>query len=347
MSIFDKISTQEKIDFARNLALLMRSGSPIDKSFSILADQSKPVLKKFLLEGKLKIEKGVPISEVLEKNPNFDKIFINFIRAGEISGTLSKNLEFLINWLEGRNSLEKEISSATLYPKIIVTFALVIGIGLAFFVLPQMTQIFGSLDVDIPFTTQLLLDISDFIASNTLLNFLLLVFFIVLILFLIKLRPIKDFLHKIFIRLPIFGSLFKEYQLAVITHLIGVLLRSGFTINRTLEVVGNSITNVEYKKAIDETMIRIAKGTSFFQAIKNYPNLFPGIFISVVSVGEETGSLTESFDYLADYFNEKVREKTAKLPTVIEPILLIVIGLFVAFIVSSLVLPIYEMTRDF
>ena len=345
MSLFNKISTQEKVDLARNLSLLIKSGAPIDRSFEILSGQSGPILKKILTEGKSKIEKGVSISEVFKGNPNFDKVFVGFIQAGEGSGSLSENLEFLGDWLDQKNTLEKEMSSATLYPKIIVAFAVVLGSALTFFVLPQMVSVFATLDVKLPITTRILIFVSDLAINNRSLLITGLFVSIISIFLLLKIKSVKEFLNKILLKMPIVGPLIKEYQLAFICQLAYILIKSGSTINNTLETINDSIDNAEYKKAVKETLLRVRKGTSFSESIKKYPNLFPILFLNVIAVGEETGSLGDSFDYLAKFFTGRVKEKISKLPVAIEPILLILIGFFVAFIASAIIMPIYEVTK--
>jgi type II secretory pathway component PulF len=345
MKLFNKISTQDKVDLIRNLSLLVKSGAPIDQSFDVLAEQNNPVLKKVLIEGRQKIEKGIALSDVFSGNPNFDKVFISFIKAGEESGTLSKNLDYLADWLEGKNTLEKEISSATLYPKIIVVFAAVLGSGLTIFVLPKMLPIFSTLDVSLPLTTRMLLFVSDLIVDNSVFLVLGLIVLTLLIYLLLRIRAVKTFLFKTLLRTPVVGPLMKDYQLAIIAQLIAVLLKSGTPINKILEIVSNSVSNFEYRDALDEVVVRVRKGTSLYDSVRKHPKLFPGIFASVVSVGEETGSLSESFEYLAKFFTARVKEKTAKLPTVIEPALLIAIGVFVAFIASAIIMPIYEVTK--
>jgi len=345
MPLFQKISTQDKVDLIRNLSLLVKSGAPIDQSFEILSDQPNPFLKKVLMEGKKKIEKGVSISDVFSNNRNFDEVFISFIRAGEESGTLSKNLDYLADWLEGKNTLEKEISSATLYPKIIIVLAAILGLGLTVLVLPKMLPIFSTLDVTLPFTTRILLFVSNLVIDNSLLLVLGLIVLGLSFFFLSKVKKIRLYAFRALLRTPVIGPLMKDYQLAIIAQLIAVLLRSGTPINKILEIVRDSVTNSEYREALDEVVIRVRKGTSLYESIKKKPLLFPGLFASVVAVGEETGSLGESFEYLARFFTARVKEKTAKLPTVIEPMLLILIGIFVAFIASAIIMPIYEVTK--
>ncbi len=345
MDFFNKVSTQEKVDFARNLALLIKSGIAIDKSLEIISDQSKPVFKKTLIEGKEKIKKGTSLSKAFESSSNFDKVFISFIKTGEESGTLGENLEFLADWLEEKNSLEKEIKSATLYPKIIIIFAVLLGGGLTVFVLPTLIPVFQTLDVQLPITTRILLGVSNIITEHGIIFLIGIASFSVLILLLTRIIKVKNFIQGVFLKIPIAGPLMKDYELAIISQLAFVLIRSGRSISSTLGIVKISVGNNNYEKAVNEVLERVKKGTSFSQGIKDYPQLFPGLFVNIITVGEETGSLSDSFKYLSDYFTSRVKEKTAKLPTVIEPALLITIGIFVAFIASAIIMPIYEITK--
>ncbi|MDA3815468.1 MAG: type II secretion system F family protein, partial [Patescibacteria group bacterium] len=160
--ILDSISTQEKVDFVKNLALLIKSGKPINESFELLAHQARSsVMRKTLERAKEKAEKGTPLHKIFEESPYFEKVFVSFIRAGEESGTLEKNLMNLTSWLERHHTLKKEISAATLYPKIIVSFAVVLSGGLALFVLPNLVPIFNTLDVELPVATRVLLYCSN------------------------------------------------------------------------------------------------------------------------------------------------------------------------------------------
>ena len=345
MDLFENISSQEKVDFVNNLSLLIRSGKPINESFELLAKQNRnPALKKALEDAKEKTEKGTPIHKVFEENRHFGNVFVSFIRAGERSGTLDKNLEFLANWLQRNNRLKKEISSATLYPKIIISFALILGAGLAVFVLPQLLPIFNTLDVELPFTTRFLLWFSDMIQENGIYILLTLITLGVGGYFLFKIKAVKNAWDALLIELPVVGPIAKEYQLTIVAQLISTLFRSGVAINESLDIISSSVTNMEYEKAINQIQKRVEKGTEFAEAMEEHPDIFPSVFISVVATGEQTGSYGDSFEYLANFFAERVSEKTQRLPIVIEPILLIGIGIFVAFVATAIIMPIYDVT---
>ena len=346
MALFEQISTQDKVDMIKNLSLLVQSGKPINESFKLLADQARsPALKKTLDQAKDKIEKGTSLYQVFDESPYFGKVFVSFIRAGEESGTLQQNLEYLADWLERNHRLEKEIGSATLYPKIIVTFAVLLGGVLSIVVLPQLVDIFGTLDVELPITTRFLLWFSEAMQEDGLFVMGGLISFIIFVWLFLKLKPVKKVWHKVLLKIPVVGTISKEYQLTIIAQLITTLFQSGLTINDSLDIIADSVTNLKFKEALEVIRKRVAKGVGFAETMKEFPELFPSVFISVVSTGEQTGSYSDSFQYLADFFAERVTDRTQKLPTVLEPVLLIAIGIFVAFIASAIIMPIYEVTQ--
>ena len=348
MPLFQKISTSEKKDLAEALSILIKSGIPINESFDILAKQTQsPALKKVLEKARERTEKGTPIYQVFEDDPNFEIVFSSFIRAGEESGTLDENLKFLISWLKRKQDLENEISAATLYPKIVLAFAFLFGSGLTFFVLPRLTPIFGVLDIELPLTSRILLSASSFVQEHGLILLLGIIVFILFLYALSKIMAVRIFFDKMILKVPIIGVFVRLHQLTIISQLISVLFGSGLMITKILDIVSESTSNHTYKKSLEHIQKRIIRGDAFSAAVNDFPDLYPGIYINVLTTGEATGSFTESFSYLADFFSSKLTEKTKKLPVIIEPVILILIGAFVAFIASAIILPIYQVTQGF
>lgn len=346
MILFQKINDQDKEDFAKSLSLLIKNGTPINYSFDILSKQtSSKILKKSLSNALDRIEKGSSISQALSESGGFDSVFISFIRAGEESGTLTENLNFLAKWLERSNKLKKDISTATLYPKIIVVMAGILGSVLTVFILPRLVPVFNVLNIDLPLSTRILLYFSRFVSDYGIYIIISMPIILIGIFFLFRWMPVKKIYHRNILRLPVFGNLAKDYQLTIIAQLIAVLFKSGLTIGETLKITGESVTNLEYRKILKEISVRVDKGTNMAEAIGSYPSFFPGVFKSMVATGEEAGSYSESFEYLSDFFSTKVKSKIEKLPTIIEPLLLIFIGLLVAFLATAIILPIYEITK--
>lgn len=345
MAVFEKIKLQEKVDFVRNLSLLVKSGTPINESFELLGKQSRnPTFKKLLARAKEKTEQGTPIHQVFEEDKNFDNVFVSFVRAGEESGTLDENLVLLGDWLERQNTLKKEMSSATLYPKLIVSFSVILGGGLSVFVLPQLTSVFEGLDVEMPLTTRMLLWFTDVMENYGLYIFGGMIALIVAFYLLAKLVTVKKVIDRMLLKLPIFGSLNQEYQLTIIAQLAAILFKSGLPVRQTLSIVSESVTNMEYTESLVKIIRRVEKGTKLSSAVENDPHLYPEVFISVLVTGESSGAFSESLTYLANFFGNKVTERTKRLPILIEPMLLIFIGILVAFIASAIILPVYQIT---
>ncbi len=340
------ISTQEKKDFVRTWLLLIRSGKPINESFDILARQtnSKP-LAKVLMKARIRTEKGTPIYQVFEDDPSFDKAFSSFIRAGEESGTLTSNLNHLVEWLERKHKLEMELSAATLYPKIILTFALVLGSGLTYFVLPRLTPIFSALDVDLPLMSRILLDISEFIQNHGITLLLGVLGFLIFMFLLSKVEFVKEKYDHFIIRVPFIGDFIRDYQLTIISQLITTLFGSGLMVTDIIDITTDSVSSSAYRDSLIRIKQRVVQGDSLSLAMEEYPALYPGVFVSIITTGEETGAYVDSFKYLSDFYSSSISERSSKIPVVIEPVILIFIGLFVAFIASAVILPIYQVTE--
>ncbi len=340
-----KIKDKEKLDLAKNLILLLNSGIPVNEGLKIIVNQTNPgPYRNFLNKAQKKVETGSPLYGVFKENINFDQIFVNFVKAGEETGNLTQNLQFLSEWLEKSIILKKEIGSATLYPKIIITFAVILGLGLSIFVLPQIVNVLTGLQVTLPPTTRALLYVSNLMQDYGILIALGLAVLVIFVKLLLMVKFIKKMVEILMIRMPIVGPFFRSYQLAVIAQLASTLFRSGIPSNQILKIIGDSIPSYYYRDSILKIREKVEKGTNFSKAIKEYPRLYAPVFISVVSVGEETGTFDESFAYLADFFSSEIFRKIKTLPTIIEPLLLIVIGIFVVFIASAIILPVYEVT---
>lgn len=348
MPLFKKISTGEKKDFVKTLSLLIKSGTPINESFRVLSERARsPVLKEVLEKAKERTEKGTPIYEVFEDSPHFEKVFSSFIRAGEESGTLENNLKNLTQWLERKQTLEAEISSATLYPRIIFIFAVFLGGGLIYFVLPRLVPIFSALDVELPLPSRIMLATATFVQNQGLyLLFGIIVFFILAYL-IYRVEKVKEKIDDLLLKVPLLGDFIRDYQLTIISQLFYTLLQSGLMITKIMDIIADSTTNRTYKKSLQYMKSRVIRGDPLSLAINNFPRLYPGIYVSMITTGEETGAFMDSFGYLADFFSNSISERTKKLPVILEPVILIFIGIFVAFIASAVILPIYQITQGF
>src|SRR4030042_2788914 len=348
MPLFKKISTGEKKDFVKTLSLLIKSGTPINESFRVLSERARsPVLKDVLEKARERTEKGTPIYEVFEDNPNFEKVFSSFIRAGEESGTLENNLKNLVQWLERKQAMETELKAATLYPKIVLAFALILGGGLTIFVLPRLVPIFTSLNVALPLPSRILLAVSNFIQHSGLFLLIGIVLFFVILYAISKIKSVKEKIDYFALKMPFLGDFIRDYQLTIISQLFYTLLQSGLMITKIIDIIADSTTNAVYKKSLQYMKERVIRGDPLSLAINKFPDLYPSIYVSMITTGEESGAFVESFEYLAEFFSASISAKTKTLPVILEPIILIFIGLIVAFVASAIVLPIYQVTQGF
>jgi type IV pilus assembly protein PilC len=208
MPLFQKVTIEEKLNFVETFSLLLKSGITIDLAFKDLAKNSRnPILKKLFYQASERIAKGTPIYQVFEDSPHFEKVFASFIRVGEESGTLEEALKYLAELLKRQNTLEKEISAATLYPKIILFFAIFIAGGIFYFVFPKLLPLFESLNVTLPLQTRILLFLANFFRSYGLVFFLVIALFFLFFKFLFKLNKVKIFFDKMILKIPFVGDL--------------------------------------------------------------------------------------------------------------------------------------------
>ncbi len=266
------------------------------------------------------------------------------IKAGEQSGTLQGNLQFLAQWLSRSADLRREVTAATMYPKLVFGASLLLGGGLAVFILPMLVPLFNGLDVELPLITRILLAVSLFVQHYWLVTGIGVAALITLASYSGRVMFIRRLLHGWYIRMPFLGSLLRNYQLALLTQLFGTLLRSGLSLNESVEIVSQAATNVRYQDALIAVKKATEKGTTLSESMATFPMLFPKIVLNIIAVGENSGTLVNSFDYIADFYTKEVNAQAKKLPTIIEPLLLVFIAVIVGFVALAIIMPIYELT---
>ncbi len=345
--IFNRVSFSEKFFFTKNLAVMLRSGISISEIIETLSTQAKSgTFKKVLFQVGEDVTRGRSLERALGKHPNlFDQFYLSLIRVGEESGTLEESLFYLIDQMEKEQELRKKVQGAMLYPAIVLMATGGIGLVLAIFVLPQIIGLFESLKVDLPITTIILISVSRFIRDWGLIALPSAVVLIIGLIALLKTRFVKPYWHAFILKLPILGSLLQNISLASLTRNLGIMLKSGLTVTAALETVSEVEGNLVYKKDLIKIAEAVKKGKSIVSALVDgkYKE-FPLFMIRMVGVGEKSGNLEENLVYLGDYFETEVDTVTKNLATTLEPMLLIFIGIIVAFVALSIISPIYQVT---
>lgn len=347
MFIFNRISSQEKVDFSKNLAVMLKSGIAINEALASLADQTKSkTFSKVIYRVKSEVEMGTSLSEAFGKEQKvFGRVFISLLKTGEASGTLEENLSFLADWIERNHDLRQEIKAATLYPKFVLSATFLLGGGLAVYILPKLVPLFEQLRVELPLATRMLLAFSLFVEKFWFLVLLGIIGFIIGFSLLNRIKSVKRFFHLLYIKMPFVGDLMVAYQLALISQLFSTLFKSGLSINESLGITSEAATNIHYQESIEKIKNRVGKGITLSQTMQDYPKLYPKNMVNIVATGEKSGTLDSSFAYLSEFYSKEVQNKTKKLPTMIEPALLVFIALMVGFVALSIIMPIYELTR--
>ncbi len=340
------ISSAQLVHFTKNLSLMLRSGMTINESLAELSAQASSArFSRILAAVEKDIESGLALSLAMEKHPRvFGGVTLAVVRAGETSGTLEENLNFLSDWLEHNADIAREVHGAMLYPLIVFIATIGVSGALALLVLPRLLPIFAQMQGELPLPTRVLLGATDLVTDHWLLLSLALALLVVGLSALNKIRAVRRFFHGVMLRVPFLGTLLREYQLTLIGQLFATLFRSGLSIQETCAIAARGATNMRYAEALAEIEERLVRGNTLSDGLKAFPRLFPRDMTSIIAVGERSGSLEESFGYITEYYRKEVHAATKRLPTVIEPILLLVMGLLVAFIAIAIILPIYQFT---
>ncbi|MFA6177805.1 MAG: type II secretion system F family protein [Candidatus Paceibacterota bacterium] len=342
--IFSKIKVAEQIILTKNLSGMIKAGLSLSRALSVLKKQTKnPKLIKILTSLINDINSGETFSFALSKFPNvFSKLFTSMARAGEESGNLSGALSDIGLNLEKSYSLNKKIKGALIYPGVIMSAMVVIGVLMFAFVVPTLAGTFKELGVVLPFSTQVLIFFGNFFSHNLILTFLIIFSTALGIISLFQAKFMAPYIDFIILKIPVVNNLTKELNTARTARTISSLLISGVSLTRTIEITEDVVQNIYYKKVLNEAKLAIEKGEPFSKAFEAHLDLYPVMMSEMIEVGEETGKLSDMLLEIALFYEGEVENKTKNLSTIIEPLLMIVIGSGVGFFAISMISPLYS-----
>jgi type IV pilus assembly protein PilC len=332
-----------KVTFAKHMSLMIKAGLPIDEAVRVLAEQAQGRFRKALMGVLQAVEGGRQLSEGFAQYPRiFSELFIATVRAGESSGTLERSLDDLALQLTKSYDLQRKIRGAMIYPVLVLVAAAGIGMGLSLFVLPRVIGLFDSITVELPLPTRLLLGFSGFMVEYGIVFMIGVAVGIFGLFQLLGWKPVRPFSHGALLRLPVFGELARNYNLAMFSRTMATLLKSGITIGDAFEITSNTLRNARFKKSLLRVKQGTETGVPASTVLEEFPRLFPSISTRMLAVGERSGKLEETFQYLAEFYEDEVDVTAKNLSTVLEPVLLIIIGLTVAYIAVAIITPIYS-----
>lgn len=338
------VSTEQKISFAKNLSAMTKAGLSLSRALSVIEAQSKNGHFKNVVEGiNLEIKKGKTLSEAMRGYPNiFSNLFVSMAKAGEESGGLSDSLSNVALQMDKTYRLQKKVKGAMIYPAVIISVMIIVGILMFIFVVPGITETFKELNTELPFSTQLIINISDFLTGHWFLTVLIILGLIAGVYFGLKTVAGKLLRDRIVIKLPLVGDLIKEANAARVARTLSSLLMAGVPVAQSLDITKGIVNNHYYKLVLEEAAKIVEKGENISGVFMKNPNLYPTFVGEMMAVGEETGNMASMLLEVAMFYENDVEERTKDLSTIIEPVLMVIIGAAVGFFALSMVTPIYS-----
>lgn len=344
-NFFKKVKMKDKIMFTKNIAGMLEAGISISRALQILERQTKnKYFKDIIADIESSISKGDSFSAGLARHPKtFPTIFVSMIKAGEESGGMVGALREVGSNLEKSYALNKKIKSAMMYPSVILAAIVIIGILMMIFVVPTLTKTFKSLGVKLPATTRFIIGTSDFMANNPIMIFVILFGLIALFYLIFKIKKVKRMADYVIPRLPGVGNIVTETYTARTARTLSSLILAGIDIGRAIDITQNVVQNTYYKDILIQAKETVQKGGTLSSVFKSNTKLYPIMLGEMVEVGEETGKLSNMLADIATFYEGEVDAKTKNLSTIIEPVLMIFIGVAVGFFAVSMLSPMYSL----
>ncbi len=337
------IPYKDKLLFTKHLSVMIKAGIPISEALKSLAEQTKKSkIRKIIENIGDDVGSGKSLKESMEKNGDFDGLYLGLVEVGEESGNLDGSLEYLVNQMGKQYSLNSKIRGAMLYPGLVMAVTLVMGAFMSLYILPQLVDFFDAFDSQLPLTTKILLGVASFMKNYGQIFFGALFGLIGLIWWSNSLEKLRIFWQKIFLKIPIVGNMGLEGDLARFGQNLGILLKSGIAIDEAILICARTLSFLPLRQILMKVRDDLAKGKEVSEAIrKNGGKYFPELVSSMVAVGEKSGNIDETLQYIGNFYEDEVDATAKNLSTLLEPILLIVIGLIVAFVALAIISPIY------
>lgn len=341
------VPLEEKLFFTQNLQIMLHAGISLSQAMATLVEQTKNERFKYILKDiQQNIEKGISFAASLEKHKKiFTELYINMIKTGETSGQLENTLEQLRIQLKKDHDLISKIKGAMAYPVIVIIAMVGVIITVITFVIPKLTDLFEGADVELPLPTRVLIFVSNFTIHYGIYLFFAFIILAFLTYKFIKTENGKKIWHKFLLVTPILGPIIKKINLARFSRTISSLLKTEIPIVESFQITSKTLGNYYYRETMKNASELLKKGVSVTEALKGNVKLFPPIVTQMISVGEQSGSLDSILENLAVFYEEEVTDVMNNLSSIIEPVLILLLGLGVGAIAVSVIMPMYSLTQ--
>ncbi len=344
-NLFGKVKMVDKIMFAKNLGTMIEAGLPMARALSVLERQSKSKkLKSVVSTINADIGKGSALSEAMAKHPDvFSSLFVSMVKSGEESGGVTGALKIVASQLEKAHSLTKKIRGALIYPIIIISIMVVIGVLMLIYLVPTLTATFRELNVNLPVSTKLVIFFSDFLKNNILVSLIFIVVVGIGLKIFLKTSRGKRTFDTIILHIPLISGIVKNVNSARTARTLSSLLSSGVDVLVAMRITRDVIQNSYYKNVLQQAEKNVEKGDPISNIFLTNEKLYPVFVGEMVNIGEETGKLSAMLSNVAEFYEDEVEQKTKDMSTIIEPFLMVIIGIAVGFFAISMLGPMYSL----
>ena len=340
-----KITTGDIAIFSRQLSTMLAAGIPLVQAFEIVGNgHENAAMQKLILAVKTDVEGGSALAEALAKHPlYFDDLFVNLVEAGEQAGALETLLDKIATYKEKTEAIKKKIKKALTYPAAVLVVAFIVTTILLVFVIPSFEDLFKGFGADLPTFTRMVIDLSAFVRSQGLILALMIGAAIgAFIYFRKRSRPFRHFLDRVMLKLPVIGPIMSKAAIARYARTLSTMFSAGVPLVEAMESVAGATGNIVFEIAVLEIRDEVATGQRLQQAMEN-TELFPNMVIQMIAVGEESGSLDDMSAKVADFYEEDVDNAVDNLSSLLEPMIMAVLGVLVGGLVVAMYLPIFKL----
>ena len=339
------VSDKDITFFTRQLATMLKAGVPLLQSFDIIArGHSNARFSRLMLDIKSKVETGSSLSQAFREHPKyFDALYCNLVQAGETAGMLDGVLDRLATYKEKILAIKSKIKSALFYPISVIVVAIVVTWVIMIFVIPAFKQVFTSFGANLPWLTQVVINISDFFVQWWWAMFIIIVgAFVGIRLSIKRSETVRYSVHRLSLKIPVIGGILEKATIARWTRTLQTMFAAGVPLVESLDAVGGASGNMVYIQATKKIQTEVSTGTSLTNAMAS-TNLFPTMVLQMVQIGEESGSLDNMLGKVADYYEREVDDAVAALSSLLEPIIICFLGVVVGGLVVAMYLPIFKL----
>ncbi len=349
LGFFNRVKTKDLMVFTRQLATMLESEMPLNSALQSLYQQTpKVALKEAVFEILQDVEAGLSLSQALERQqPIFSDFYVSMVRSAEVTGRLEESMIFLASYIEKEANWKGKISTAMIYPAVLITMFVVVAGVMVAFVFPKIGPVFQDSGVQLPWMTQALLVAGSFLTNWWWLAIMLIAGIAFIVIDYFKSQEGKAVGNQLVLIVPVFGELFRKIYIARFSQSLSVLIKGGIPITQAIEIASSTIGNVVYEEILKDIAEGVREGALLSNLLSSYPKYFPLMVGQMAAVGESTGRVDEMMSKISDFYDNEVNDMMANLSELIQPILILIIGVLIGLLFAAILLPIYNLAQSF